>query len=464
MNSLDDIIAAIATPIGEGGISVIRVSGKGAIDLADRRFRGKRALGLATTHTAHFGCFKTLGGETIDEVVATIYHAPHSYTGEDCVEVSCHGGLFVTRKILEAIYDSGARPAEPGEFTKRAFLNGRMDLAQAEAVADMIHSRSDISHRSSLAQLQGRLSNKIAELRERILNFCSLLELELDFAEEGLEFTDKYKIMSELEDIHHSLSDLADSYQSGKVHRDGVKIVLIGRPNVGKSSILNCLLNEERAIVTEVPGTTRDLIEESIMISGILFRLFDCAGLRESDDLVEKEGIRRTEREIDQSDIIVFVTESHTGFLPEDREILEKAKKNKIDRKKFLIAVNKIDLNGRSDSEFPSETGEIDKVFVSAKTGDGFLTLKDHLVNLAIRDTHFLSESSITITSGRHHNSLVRACESLKEGMEDITVGKSNELVAVSLRRALGNLGEIIGLVTSEDIINNIFSKFCIGK
>jgi len=464
MNPLDDVIAAIATPVGEGGISIIRISGKDAISIADRGFRGKKPLTSAATHTAHFGGFIDPDGNAIDEVIATVFLEPHSYTAENSVEISCHGGMFVTRKILDSIVAYGARLAEPGEFTKRAFLNGRIDLSQAEAVADLINSRSEISHRTSLQQLEGKLSIKIAELRQQLLDVCGLLELELDFAEEGLEFTDKGKISRQIESVIKYLNQLIDSYKYGRVYREGFKVVLAGKPNVGKSSILNALLNENRAIVTEIPGTTRDVIEENIVIDGLLFRIADTAGLRKSEDFIENEGIRRTESQIQTSDLIVLVLDADTGYQSMDKSVLNQVLKE-VKHRNFLVSENKIDLLGKGVRfDLPGELKEYDVIKMSAKTGEGFGEFKKKLVGMALSGSGTSVERSLVITSSRHRDSFQRAVGSLAVALESLKDSQSNEFIAVDLRAALDSLGEIIGVVTTDDILHNIFSRFCIGK
>ncbi len=464
MNPLDDVIVAIATPIGEGGISIIRISGKNAISIADKGFRGKHPLTSVATHTAHFGGFIDPDGIAIDEVIATVFLEPHSYTAENSVEISCHGGMFVTRKILDSVVAYGARLAEPGEFTKRAFLNGRIDLSQAEAVADLIHARSEISHRTSLQQLEGRLSIRVAELRQRLLDVCGLLELELDFAEEGLEFTDKNKIRVEIESVIEYLNQLVDSYKFGRVYREGFKVVLAGKPNVGKSSILNTLLNENRAIVTEIPGTTRDVIEENVLIDGMLFRIVDTAGLRKGENLIENEGIRRTESQLHTSDLIVFVLDASAGYRATDQSILDQLLKE-VRHPNLLIAENKIDLlEDVAILDIPDELRKFDVLRISAKTGAGFGELKSKLAQIALGGSGSGVERSLVITSSRHRDSFQKAAMSLSVALESLRTSQSNEFITVDLRAAMGTLGEIIGVVTTDDILDNIFSKFCIGK
>lgn len=468
MKQLDDVIAAIATPIGEGGISVIRISGKNAIEVTDKGFRGRQPLTLATTHTAHFGSYVDHDGNIIDEVVATVFRAPHSYTAEDVIEVSCHGGFLVTKKILESIINYGARVAEPGEFTKRAFLNGRIDLSQAEAVADIIHSRSDLAHRASISQLNGNLSSKITEIRNRIMNACSLMELELDFAEEGIEFTDRHNLEEDITNMIREIDQLIDSFQYGKVYREGVKVVLAGRPNVGKSSLLNALLNEERAIVTHISGTTRDIIEENISINGLLFRLTDTAGLRESSDLIEREGIRLAEHTLKEADIILFLVDAADGFIEDDCQNLHRIMDfPNCTSRKIIIVWNKIDLLKDKDSfgfHTPVEFEDHRRVSTSGKVGTGINKLKDALYDSVFEHPISRAEQSIIVTNERHRDGLERSKRSLELALIGIQEKKSTEFIAIDLRSALNSLGEIVGLVTTDDILNNIFSKFCIGK
>ena len=464
MNPLNDVIAAIATPIGEGGISVVRVSGNNAIEVADKGFRGRQQLKSAGAYTAHFGQFVDANGNVLDEVIATVFHEPHSYTAENSVEISCHGGVFVTRKILDSLIAFGARMAEPGEFTKRAFLNGRIDLSQAEAVADLIRSQSEASHKTSLQQLEGKLSIKIGEIRKRLLDLCSLIELELDFVEEGLEFTKRDQLAKEIESAIQHLSQLVNSYEYGKVCREGIKVVLAGISNVGKSSILNNLLDENRAIVTEIPGTTRDVIEENVIIDGLLFRIVDTAGLRMSHDLVEKEGMKRTESQLRSSDIIVLVVDASTGFDSMDKAILDQVVKE-VSHQNLLVAYNKIDLKSGSERiSTLSELGQLKSTRISALTGEGLDEFRRLLVQTALSGTSRSPGASLVITNDRHRDSLARSVTSLSLALDSLKSGRSNEFIAVDLHAALSSLGEIIGLVTSDDILNNIFSRFCIGK
>ena len=464
----DETIAAIATPIGEGGISVIRVSGRRAFEMVDNVFRGKTTIKSARTHTAHYGYILDQRGEPVDEVVATVYRAPHSYSAEDSVEISCHGGLLVTRLVLEAILQSGARHAQPGEFTKRAFLNGRLDLSQAEAVADLIHSRSELSHKSSLHQLEGRLSKTINKIRGELLDASSLLELELDFAEEGIELTNKQEVSRKIAMILADLNGLIESFDYGKLYREGVKVVISGKPNVGKSSLLNALLNENRAIVTEIPGTTRDIIEENITIDGILFRLVDTAGLRESIDVVEKEGVRRSEAQIATSDLILLVFDLSSPFDNADHRLISAVlSKIKNVQDRCLLVFNKLDLVKNGQRELLGRIGlerDLEPVRVSAVTHEGLDLLKKVMVERIFSSKPPTLETSVLVTNVRHKEALLKATKHLKLALESVEGDKSGEFISLDLRAALDYLGEIVGQVTTDDILNNIFSKFCIGK
>lgn len=468
MKQVDDVIAAIATPIGEGGISVIRISGNGAINVADKGFRGRIRLQDAKSHTVHTGNYVDSQGGVIDEVLATVFRSPHSYTAEDVVEISCHGGLYVSRKILEAVIGNDARLADPGEFTKRAFLNGRIDLSQAEAVADLIRARSEIARRSSLLQLQGSLSERIKEILNRLINTCGLVELELDFIEDGVTFTNVESLRKEVQQIITELEGLFDSFEYGRFHREGVKVVLIGRPNAGKSSLLNSLLDQNRAIVTEIPGTTRDVIEESIVLSGMLFRLVDTAGLRKTSDLVEKEGVIRTQEQIRQADICLYVVDVSKNDTEDEIQFINEAKAlYNVHQPKEIILGNKVDLLD------DHETGDLfvldpfagmKKHLVSALSKHGLKELTDLLVELSSRSSIHLAEASITVTNERHKNELEKAITSLRLALRSINEAQSGEITAIDLRAAINALGTITGTVTTEDILNSIFSKFCIGK
>ena len=463
-----DTIAAIATPPGDGGISVIRISGEYVFKIVDRGFRGKRSLAVEASHTAHYGGFVDECGQPIDNVVALVFRKPHSYTGEDTVELNCHGGQFLTNRILETVIRFGARAAKAGEFTKRAFLNGRLDLTQAEAVADLIRSRSERANRASISQLNGRLSGTIAGLRENLIKSVSLLELELDFAQDGYEFTEKDKIAEQLRATITQLEDLLKSYRVGRIYRDGVRVALAGAPNVGKSSLLNALLREERAIVTSTPGTTRDIIEESITIGGLLFNLSDTAGLRDTSDPVEQEGVRRAEERLAGCDILIILLDSTRPLHVPETTLVEKLVTEVEERRAgCIIVINKIDLSPVDISAFAPISEILSRhpvLEISAKTHFGFEMLEAELIRIAVGGTVSTTESGVIITNARHYSALDRATESLRLALDSLSDGKSGEFIAVDVRAGLEALDEVIGTVTTDDILNSIFSTFCIGK
>ncbi len=448
----EDTIVALATPAGVGAISVIRVSGPQSFSAVDNIFYGKSTVDNAATHTLHYGDIKNQDGEHIDDVLVSVFRAPNSYTGEDSVEISTHGNPLITQKIIELLITNfDVRLAEPGEFTKRAFLNSRIDLAKAEAVADVINSRTEASFRGARNQLDGLLSNKVNDLRTQLLNSSSFIELELDFAEEDIEFINQDELLKKIDSIIIEIDTLLESYSFGRVIREGVNVALVGRPNVGKSSLLNYILKESRAIVSEIPGTTRDVIREEVSIGGILFRLFDTAGIRVSEDTIEKEGILRSQETVRTADVVIFLedvqqTESKDLFI----DLLNFTSSDKI-----IKVVNKIDLNG----DFIKDVD----VKISAKTGEGIELLLKKLTVIAI-GTETYTEKSTIVTNLRHLNCLKKSRENLMNARESILKKMSGEFISVDLRNAEMNLAEIIGEVTSEDILNNIFMKFCIGK
>ena len=455
-------IAAVATPIGIGGISVIRISGNTAFQIAQSVFKSGTSIITAPSHTIHYGTINDADGLTVvDTVLVSLFRGPNSYTGEDVIEISCHGGYFVAQKILSLLYAAGAHSAKPGEFTQRAFLNGKLDLTQAEAVADIIHSRSEKSHRASVMQLSGRLSKYVNSIREQLLNLCSLLELELDFSQEGIELATREDILKRINSIEVEIKNLSDSYSSGKFVREGVRVALIGKPNAGKSSLLNILLGEERAIVSEIAGTTRDVIEESIILSGLEFVFFDTAGLRDSYDTIEQEGIRRTLISLKQADIALFIIDSSHSFSQEDVLMLKQITESVENQIPFLFCINKTDIKDKAFSLM--DLGVIHSVEISCKLNLGINRLKEELVALSVPH-HDSGSSSIIITNVRHKDALMSTLESLQKARETISQGLGGDFAAVDLRDALNYLGEIIGLTTPDDILNHIFGKFCIGK
>lgn len=441
---------------------MIRLSGDVAIQFADTYFRGKKKLSSVASHTVHLGNIVDGNENVIDEVLVTIFIAPNSYTGENVVEISCHGSVFVTNKILENFLNHGARLAEPGEFTKRAFLSGKMDLSQAEAVADLIHSRAEASHQSSLKQLKGALSERIHAMRDKLLNICSLIELELDFSEEDVRFVEREKSIDEIGKLIAEMELLVASFEQGKLIRDGVKVVICGEPNVGKSSLLNALLDEDRAIVTDISGTTRDVIEESIKINGIVFRLVDTAGLRETVDVIEREGIRRTENEIQEADVLLLVDDILLQEQHADINTVRMLLKNPNHKQHLIVVKNKVDLVG--DTITTIRDRDNNSILVSAKTKQGVTNLKRKLYETTIDKSLHLQEKSIAITNIRHRNLIKSTIDYLVRGLDGLQRNISGDFIAVDFRIALNTLGEITGEVTTEDILNNIFSKFCIGK
>jgi len=447
----EDIIIAQATPVGEGAISVIRVSGKGSINILDGVFRGKSKLTDASTHTIHYGKIINEQSAVIDDVLVSVFINPNSYTGEDSVEISTHSSTIVVRKIIELLTSKGIRLAEPGEFTKRAFLNGKIDLAQAEAVADIINARTEASLRGARNQLDGILSQKVEELRESLLSVSSLLELELDFAEEDLEFLSSQEAIKKIDSIISEIKSLLETYSFGRVIREGINVALVGKPNVGKSSLLNYMLKESRAIVSELPGTTRDIIREEVSIDGVLFRLFDTAGIRLTENTVEKEGVERSREAVKEADIVLFINDVLDGYSEElFNELINLTKKEKI-----ITVLNKIDLSDNKNIKTD--------IRISALTGKGIKELFDLLKTKALGSRSY-TEKNAVISNVRHYNALKKAKTNLIDARNSLLNNMTGEFVSVDLRLAEEHLGEIIGKVTTDDILNNIFSKFCIGK
>lgn len=448
----EDTIIALATPAGVGAISVIRISGPHSFSVTDRFFRGKARIEQASSHSIHYGDIFNREDEHLDDVLVSVFRSPNSYTGEDSVEISSHGNPLIIQKIIELfIGESDIRLAEPGEFTKRAFLNNKIDLAKAEAVADVINSRTEASFRGARNQLDGLLSDKIKELREKLVNSSSFIELELDFAEEDIEFVNQDELLKRIDDIIIEIDTLLESYSFGRVIRDGVNVALVGKPNVGKSSLLNYILKESRAIVSEIPGTTRDVIREEVSIMGILFRLFDTAGIRVSEDEIEKEGILRSRETVRNADVVILIEDA---LQEEPKDLLiDLLKLTSAD--KILKVANKIDL--KKDISFETD------VQISAKTGEGIDNLFKKLREKAIGNENYTEKTAI-VTSLRHHNCLKKSREDLINARDSILRKMSGEFIAVDLRNAEMSLAEIIGEVTSDDILNNIFMKFCIGK
>lgn len=446
---IDDTIVAIATPPGIGAIGIIRVSGPESIAAVNKIFHGKTDLAKVKTHTIHYGIIGKSTENAIDDVLVAVFKVPNSYTGEDSVEINTHGSPLIQEKIISLLLDEGVRLAEPGEFTRRAFVNGKLDLVQAEAVADVISSRSEASLRGARNQLDGLLSKKVEYLRSELIDISSLLELELDFAEEDLEFVSKNKIKEKIELVLEEIDRLLKTYSFGKILRDGVNVALVGKPNVGKSSLLNYILKESRAIVSSIPGTTRDVIREEASIDGILFRFYDTAGIRFTEDEIEKEGVLRSRETVKNSDIVIFINDVTEGF---DSNVFEELKLL-TDEKRIVCVMNKTDLA-------PNET---ETMSVSAITGDGIDDLLRELKRMAMGEESY-TEKSAVVSNIRHAKALKKAKEHLIIAINSLKTGMSGEFLSVDLRNAESSLGEIIGTVTTDDILNNIFEKFCIGK
>jgi len=451
----DDTIAAISTPIGVGGISVIRVSGVNSFSIAERLL----GISLAETksHTVHYNQLRDpITLEIIDAVLVTVFRAPSSYTGLDTIEFSCHGGILNSKRIMEILVQEGARLAEPGEFTKLAYINGKLDLAQVEAVADLIHSRTESARRSSAAQFMGNLSSFIKSLRVELVGLCSLLEIDLDFAEENLINIDRRSITERIQAVARKIQGLLDTYQFGHLVRDGAKIAIVGKPNVGKSSLLNIMLKKDRALVSETPGTTRDYIEESIDISGIPFTLVDTAGIRNSEDAVENMGIIFSKELLNNSDLVLALFDQSAKFDMQDESVINLLKEV---RAPVLFVINKIDAGSRDFTE--SNLQPHSHMRISAKTGEGISELRARIFSMFSTSASY---DSPVISRTRHKAALEKSLRSLSTAIESVDRGMSFEFVAVDVRNAISSLGEIIGEITSDDILNNIFSSFCIGK
>ena len=457
---LNDTIVALATPPGVGAIGVIRLSGAAAIDIVDQCFKGKN-LKEQASHTIHFGSIRNEQNLIIDEVVVSLFVGPKSYTGEHVVEVSCHGSNYILQQVIQLFIEHGARMAQPGEFTLRAFLNGRMDLSQAEAVADLIASSSASAHNIAMQQMRGGFSDEIQKLRQELIDFASLIELELDFSEEDVEFANRDNLKTLVQKIRGLLRALIDSFQLGNVIKNGINTVIAGRPNAGKSTLLNALLNEERAIVSEIAGTTRDTIEEVLNIQGIEFRLIDTAGIRDAQDQIEAIGVEKTLEKIQQSAVLLYVFDVVQSPPEEVRKDLEKLASADL---QFLVIANKMDLNPYTKAEhYINEFLPAEHFLpVSALNKMNIDYLKERLHELVI-DQQLIRESTV-VSNVRHFEALSKAEESLGEVLNGLASGITADFVAMDIRRALQFLGEITGEISTDDLLGNIFGKFCIGK
>ena len=473
----EECICALATPAG-GAIGIIRLSGHDAITLTDKIFQSANGKSLeeAKPYTLHYGEIKDKDGNTIDDVLVSVFKAPHSYTGENSTEISCHGSRYILQQVLHRFTEVGCRQAEPGEYTRRAYLNGKMDLSQAEAVADLIASTNKATHKMALSQLKGHFSNELSLLREKLLKMTSLLELELDFSDhEELEFADRSELQALAEEINHKITTLAHSFETGNALKQGVAVAIVGKTNVGKSTLLNRLLHEEKAIVSDIHGTTRDVIEDTTLIDGITFRFIDTAGIRKTDDVVENIGIERTFQKMEEAKIVIWLLDEQ----PSASEIEEMKLKNQ--GKKLLVVFNKMDKLGNDklafdkfthscgsdSSESESSEGESNEaespLFISARTGENVSSLEQALVKAA--DIPEITENDVIITSARHYEALLRAHNSLSRVLESMEMGMSGDIIAEDLKMVLEELGEITGgQISSQETLNNIFKHFCIGK
>ncbi|MDI9341053.1 MAG: tRNA uridine-5-carboxymethylaminomethyl(34) synthesis GTPase MnmE [Sediminibacterium sp.] len=460
----DDTIVALATAHGSAAIAVLRLSGPQAIALTERFFyapggKTRKTLSDKAGYTIHFGILQH-GEVIIDEVLVSLFKNPHSYTGEDSVEISCHGSVYIQQQLLQLFLQHGARMADPGEFTLRAFLNGKLDLSQAEAVADLIASNSAVSHQVAMQQMRGGFSSKIKVLRDHLINFASLIELELDFSEEDVEFADRSDLKNLVNTISGVLQKLLHSFEVGNVIKNGIPVAIVGKPNAGKSTLLNVLLEDDRAIVSDIPGTTRDVIEDEIVIDGVLFRFMDTAGIRTTSDIIEQIGVNKAFEVIKKSAIVIYLFDAHelsSGDLQQEIHLI----KEYIGTSQLVIVANKTDVENETDlqKEFAAYS---DMLFISAKTHKNIEALKQRLVSLF--DSRTVNTTETIVTNARHADSLRKAFDALQNVNKGLTDHIPGDLLALDIRYALDELGSITGQVTTEDLLDSIFTRFCIGK
>ncbi|MEM7297051.1 MAG: tRNA uridine-5-carboxymethylaminomethyl(34) synthesis GTPase MnmE [Bacteroidota bacterium] len=453
-NHLKDTIVALATPLGVGAIAIIRLSGPESFQLVSKHFPNK-ALAKQKSHTIHFGNLMD-GEKVIDEVLVSLFKNPHSFTKEDSVEISCHGSQYIIHQIIELMVRSGARLAGPGEFTQRAYLNGRFDLAQAEAVADLIASEHAAAHAAALNQMRGGISNEIKSLREKLVHFASMIELELDFSEEDVEFASRRELRQLIEGIDKVLEKLINSFQLGNVIKNGVPVVIVGKPNAGKSTLLNALLEEQKAIVSDIAGTTRDIIEDELNIKGVKFRFIDTAGLRDTKDQIEAIGVERAEQKMKEASLIMYLFDLSI----ETHEVIGKTEEQLIEKNKpYILVGNKID----KATDLPKSLVENEHfVSISAKHESGIDALKARIWRVSRMDN--FKAGDVVVTNARHYQSLVHTQNALQNVVRGIDNQISNDFLAQDIRHSLHYLGEITGEITTDDLLANIFSKFCIGK
>ncbi|WGK94020.1 MULTISPECIES: tRNA uridine-5-carboxymethylaminomethyl(34) synthesis GTPase MnmE [Flavobacterium] len=467
----NDSIVALATPSGAGAISIIRVSGQNAIEIGASVFKSIKNKNLAQqkTHTLHLGHIID-EGKTLDEVLISIFKGPNSYTGENTIEISCHGSTYIQQQIIQLLLRKGCRIANAGEFTLRAFLNGKLDLSQAEAVADLISSDNEASHQIAMQQMRGGFSNEIAKLREELLNFASLIELELDFAEEDVEFADRTQFHELLNRIEFVLKRLIDSFAVGNVIKNGIPVAIVGEPNVGKSTLLNALLNEERAIVSDIAGTTRDTIEDELVIGGVSFRFIDTAGIRETKDVVENIGIQKTFEKIEQAQVVLYLVDGLElmvdGALDSLIIALNKTQ-NQYPQKTILTIINKKDLISdkiivATNEKLTTNNQQLATIFISAKNKEGIDELKNKLLSFV--NTGALRNNETIVTNTRHYDSLLKALDEIQKVKFGLESNLSSDLMALDIKEALYHFGLITGQVTNDELLGNIFANFCIGK
>ncbi|MBF2707753.1 tRNA uridine-5-carboxymethylaminomethyl(34) synthesis GTPase MnmE [Flavobacterium soyangense] len=467
----NDSIVALATPSGAGAIAIIRISGENAITIGNSVFKSIKGKDLTKqkSHTLHLGHIID-NQKILDEVLVSIFKGPHSYTGENTIEISCHGSTYIQQQIIQLLLRKGCRMANPGEFTLRAFLNGKLDLSQAEAVADLISSDNEASHQIAMQQMRGGFSNEIAKLREELLNFASLIELELDFAEEDVEFADRTQFHELLNRIEFVLKRLIDSFAVGNVIKNGIPVAIVGEPNVGKSTLLNALLNEERAIVSHIAGTTRDTIEDELVIGGIGFRFIDTAGIRETVDVVESIGIRKTFEKIEQAQVVLYLVDGSLLSVDGKLEtlLLEVGKtRNQFSQKPILVIINKMDLIlpenvSIIDKKLTTNNQQLTTIYISAKENIGVEELKNQLLSFV--NTGALRNNETIVTNTRHYDSLLKALDEIQKVKYGLQTNLSSDLMAIDIKEALYHFGMITGQVTNDELLGNIFANFCIGK
>ena len=455
VSNIQDTIIALATPPGIGAIGVIRLSGKDAFDQVNAVFKGKD-LTKEAPNTIHFGTIRD-GKTILDEVLVSLFRAPHSFTKEDVIEISCHGSQYIIREIIKLFVKNGVRLAQPGEFTKRAFLNGQFDLAQAEAVADLIASDSESAHRTAMSQMRGGFSEKLKVLREKLIHFASMIELELDFSEEDVEFASREELKNLILELNRTVVQLMDSFEAGNVIKNGIPTVIAGKPNAGKSTLLNGLLNEEKAIVSDIPGTTRDFIEDVLVIDGFTFRFVDTAGIRESADKIETMGVERTRAKMKEASLILYLFDLSTEPITEIFQEINRLENQGIP---FIVVGNKSDI---ADQEVIDTVAKDPRaVIISADQKKNLETLKAKVVEI-VNLKSFKTGNTI-VTNMRHYQALVSTSESLEAVLTGIDSQVTNDFLAMDIRQSLHHLGEITGEITTDDLLDNIFSKFCIGK